>query len=88
MIKKAPQLAEGVVLYPNPADQYFDITISGAKLTKIEIFDINARKLQVYELENNESVFRVNTNVFGSGVYFVNILDSNSNVYIKRIIIK
>jgi len=87
VIKKTPQIAEGVVLYPNPADHYFDITISGAKLNKIEIFDINARKLQVYELENNESVYRVNTNLFGSGVYFVNILDSNKNVHIKRIII-
>lgn len=87
VVKKAPQVAEGVILYPNPADQYFDITITGATLIKIEIFDINARKLQVYELEDTESVYRVNTNVFGSGVYFVNILDSNNNVHIKRIII-
>lgn len=68
-------LAEKVVLYPNPTNDY--LIIEGIEFNFAEIFDLTGRKLLVIQQNN------INVNFLSSGQYFINIHTSDKIITSK-----
>ncbi len=70
-------LAEKVVLYPNPANDY--LIIEGIEFNFAEIFDITGRKLLVTKQNN------INLSFLNSGQYFIN-LHTNDKIITSKFV--
>ncbi|KJD31126.1 hypothetical protein PK35_16345 [Tamlana nanhaiensis] len=72
-----------VQLYPNPANQELHIQTRGfIRLTKVEVYDISAKKLKV-SVDNNT----INTSQLSEGYYLIKLYSKKNNVN-KRILIQ
>ncbi len=82
-----PQIADksNILIYPNPASNYFNI--QGNELNEIKIYDINGKLVFSNKL-NNASSANIDCSNVEQGMYFINITDNKSNVVNKKLIIK
>ncbi len=74
-----------ILIYPNPASNYFNI--QGNELNEIKIYDINGKLVFSNKL-NNASSASVDCSNVEQGFYFICITDSKSNITNKKLIIK
>ena len=77
-----------VLIYPNPADQYFQISIYNEEYSylKIEIFDLTGRL--VYNTEQNANQI-INTSSLEEGIYILSLRNINTqDSYSQKIIIR
>jgi len=71
-------------LFPNPATG--EVTVKGEGLNRVEIYDLQGRKLNEYNnIENSLKV--INLNRYENGVYFVKIYSKDNQTAIKRLVI-
>lgn len=78
-------------IYPNPTKQFITIDVNGyEKLAGYLIKITNSAGQAIYQNEINQSTKTVNlTNFTGSGIYFLNIIDSaGKTIDIRKIIIQ
>jgi hypothetical protein len=71
-----------VLIYPNPVQN--DLTIQNAENSTIRIFDVVEREVYSGVIIQNKEV--VNTNIFSSGTYIVEITGSSGERLIKKIV--
>jgi len=70
-------------IYPNPTTG--NVTFEGAGLNRVEIFEIQGRKLAGYE--NVNGVLQINVNQYPNGIYFVKMYTNDYQAVTKRLII-
>ncbi len=83
-----------ILLYPNPASQYFSIQyelINNANV-QIELFDMIGNKVNTVlsssQQEKDKYIHRVNTENLTSGIYFIKLKINNTETMIKLILTK
>lgn len=70
-------LSNEVIIYPNPTDSV--LYIKGIEAESVRVFSIDGKQMKVNLIEN-----RVETQELSTGVYLIQIIDSNQNVITKR----
>ncbi len=60
-----------LTLYPNPVENSLNI-VSDDEIEKIEIYDVQGRKINVEKMKNN-----INFTTFNKGIYFLKIFTKN-----------
>lgn len=79
---------EKLNIYPNPSNGIFTITKnSTTQISKIKIFDTNAKLLKEIESDTNNQENAVDLSSFTKGIYFIEI-SNNEDKVIKKIILK
>lgn len=77
-------------IHPNPAQEYVDIQYSKESSTNCEIIICNIFGKKIYHntLINIDNTFRVVTNGWSAGVYFVYVMGKNGDKEVGKLIIK
>ena len=79
----------GVKAYPNPFGNYIDINITGgvAGEYKLVLADVSGKVLWTTSGIKNAGVFKqtVNTSTFQRGIYFLKVIQNNTNSVIKLV---
>lgn len=70
-------------IYPNPNNGMF--TISGTKISSIEIFNMLGERVYKSEIKNSDS--EIDLSKQQKGIYFVQIMDENKNSINKKVVI-
>jgi hypothetical protein len=70
-------------IFPNPANG--NVTIAGNGLTRVELYDVQGRKLVEYN--NVTDNLRINVNSFVDGLYFVKLYAEEGTVVVKRLVV-
>ncbi len=74
-------------LYPNPAKDYFNISLMGIENPTVSIYDMKGNL--VYRNYTNESLIRLSTYpTFRKGVYIVKIMGDDQRLYHQKLIVK
>lgn len=93
-VKKPGIMKEGRIrLYPNPANQFVDITIADEfksgnfKNPNVKFFDLNGRIIQESIPDTDGISFRCHTNNLKPGIYFVQLIDRNCIIGSNKLLI-
>jgi len=70
-------------IFPNPTSG--NITIEGKELNRIEIYDIQGRKLAEYT--NIKESLQVNVSHLDNGIYFVRLFSNSGETAVKRLVV-
>jgi uncharacterized repeat protein (TIGR01451 family) len=85
-------LADNVLIFPNPTNNYFTMLISSTQNTRgvLSIFDISGREVSVknVELQLGENKLTENTSILQSGIYFVQLKTGEEKISKKLIVTK
>jgi formylglycine-generating enzyme required for sulfatase activity len=77
----------GIEIFPNPANEFFNLTFENSKLISIEIINIyGERILHSENILTNKITYR--TELFHSGIYFINFNYADKTVTKKLLIYK
>ena len=75
-----------VSLYPNPAQSFVNMELSGeASETMVQLFDIQGKILRTYTLENGKKTLRIDLDGLPAACYYLHIISDN-RVVVKKII--
>ena len=75
-----------VSLYPNPAQSFVNMELSGeASETMVQLFDIQGKILRTYTLENGKKALRIDLDGLPAACYYLHIISDN-RVVVKKII--
>lgn len=76
------------ILYPNPANEYFELKILNTAISSgiVSIYDINQRI--VHSTTYNNNLIFINSKGFSNGVYFVMIKNQNGETIFKKVVIQ
>ena len=80
-----------LTLSPNPANNYFDLSINDKLIsqgTKIEIFDLKGNKVLSDEVTNDKYKITVPLNQFSDGTYIIRVIHEGKVFSSKLIIVK
>ncbi|MES2286900.1 MAG: T9SS type A sorting domain-containing protein [Bacteroidota bacterium] len=72
-----------IKVYPNPAQQYFNIELPNQQKFNLFVYDITGRK--VYENKNAAGSVKVDCSNFNAGIYFVQAVNEKNILSIKLI---
>ncbi|MDR2972246.1 MAG: GEVED domain-containing protein [Bacteroidales bacterium] len=70
-------------LYPNPTNG--NVTIEGKGLNRVEIYDVQGRKLVEYNSVTDN--LQINVNKYENGIYFVKLFSEKNMTVTKRLVI-
>ena len=77
-----------VMLYPNPTNDRTILNVKGLKEdANVTLYDLTGRKIRVYTLKQGQEKLEINIKGLSSGIYNVNIQNSNNNI-IKKLIVE
>ena len=81
--------ANSIKMFPNPTSDVlnFDLSNSNVQINNVKIFDIQGKLAQQYNSFENE-LTTVSTKALNSGVYVVEISDSNGKTSIRKLVIQ
>lgn len=68
-------------LYPNPATDFFTISLEKSKTTKLEIYNSISQLVRTEELQDHDSI--INISNFPSGIYYIKLVCSGQIEMIK-----
>ena len=75
-----------VSLYPNPAQSFVNMELSGeASETMVQLFDIQGKILRTYTLENGKKTLRIDLDGLPAACYYLHVISDN-RVVVKKII--
>jgi hypothetical protein len=72
-------------IYPNPANDFFNIEMPNNSESKIEIFDVTGRL--IHQESNTSRTINVKANGFGNGIYMI-VIHQEDNRYTQQLIIE
>ncbi len=79
-----------IKVYPNPGDEYIDITYDEGPVlsfTKFVVSDVMGRVIIPDQLKVNQNTIRINTSDIAEGLYLLSIEGDKKNI-VRKIIIK
>jgi len=81
----------GFKMYPNPADDYVEISIEESKIAEnnIDEYEVriyNGMNIMVSQIKTRKPTLRINTRQFVSGVYFVHFI-FNGKLQVEQLVI-
>jgi hypothetical protein len=73
-------------LYPNPAQESFNVILSDDTIKSIEIVSLSGQVVFSTQLKEGRSEETIDVSVLSSGMYFVNVLSNNQTRYKAKLI--
>ena len=90
LIISVPEINDNndIILYPNPANNYFNVCLNTEidKNTIIQVYDIFG-KLIVSQISTNEALIKVNVEGFKKGVYYITVMQKDKRILTKKFIV-
>lgn len=85
-IEDASEISLSITIYPNPATDFLTLNVGNFKTQNLyfELFDLNGSFLENKKIENNETTISMENNA--SGIYFLNVIESNKKLRTFKII--
>jgi hypothetical protein len=74
-----------VTLVPNPADDYINISVSGAESFQFKILDAMGSTIMRDQVSATK---KINTSEFKSGVYFISFEGQSTKPFTRKVIIR
>lgn len=71
---------------PNPAHEQIMLSFPSAEARTVSIVDFTGR--EVLNKKSSEPVLYINTESFGSGVYFIRSMNSNGSVRVEKVVVE
>lgn len=80
---------EGILIYPNPTEDYINIELDHFEYEnlEIEIIDISGKIIKRFNSNLDTEILKINIEDLKSGIYFVNLFENSEKIYSKKIII-
>jgi len=75
---------QGILIYPNPADNILNINFTNKIADKIIIFDLLGR--EVYNTKNNISILSIDVSNWNTGMYVIKFINNSFNITEKFIV--
>lgn len=76
-----------VRIYPNPTKDLLNIDFNGKNFKTVEVYSMEAKKLITLDVSSKNKI-EINLSQYPSGIYMVNLIDSNGKTYPNKIIKK
>lgn len=76
-----------LTIYPNPSDGIINIHVNGSPIKQIDITNMQGMRI-LSEKIVGDGDFKVDLTSFNSGVYFLNIVNIDNQMTVKRIVIR
>jgi hypothetical protein len=73
-----------LMIYPNPADDLIEVTLSGEKMNKIEIYSVNGSLIKTWRF-NDQTSKTLNIANLNAGIYFIKAT-GNKKTSVKKLI--
>jgi hypothetical protein len=80
-------IESNTLIYPNPANNEVNISLSNGSIKSIFLYDINQRLIKAYPSVSNKA-YKLDLTNFSKGLYFINIHDEKGNKRTNKLIIK
>ncbi len=77
---------ETVLIYPNPSDEYFTLSVSDQENSFVSIFNLTGQIILVSQISSLKS--QILTRDFNSGIYFVRINFDNGKSVTRKLIVQ
>ncbi|MCT2562830.1 T9SS type A sorting domain-containing protein [Chryseobacterium herbae] len=74
-------------IYPNPTKDILNIDFNGKSFKTLEVYSIDAKKIITLDISSKTAI-EINLSQYPSGIYMVNLIDSNGKTYPSKIIKK
>lgn len=72
-------------IYPNPSSSFIEILLKNSTFNKVLINSIDGKTVLDKNIENSES-FQVDVSNYANGLYIVNVIDKDGQVYNQKLI--
>jgi hypothetical protein len=76
---------QGLGIYPNPADNFTNITTARESILEISVFDVTGKLMQHVVAGDKQKLVRLNTSGLSSGIYIITVKTASA-VYRQKLI--
>jgi hypothetical protein len=73
-----------VLIYPNPANDFFTVCFQNNSNTKVELVDLFGKTLKTVDATSNQAIFQ--THDFAAGTYLIRVLLNGQQIISKVVI--
>lgn len=77
-LKESFKLGEVVKAYPNPATNYFTVSVANDDAVSTEVFDVTGKRVALIPMDNSK--VRINTEAYNEGLYIYSVKDKNNKI--------
>ncbi|MFT6687340.1 MAG: hypothetical protein ACJAX7_000338 [Saprospiraceae bacterium] len=77
-------LASTISLYPNPSNDFINISLNKDQLLKIELYNMTGSLL--FETDLNSNIYALNISNYPSGTYILRVSNQNNDTINTKII--
>lgn len=78
------QIAEGIFIYPNPADYEINIVFdAGVNAENVRVYDVNGRLVMMREITSADSPLSLNVSTLGAGTYVLKVGNATAKMIKK-----
>ncbi|MCZ8197335.1 MAG: T9SS type A sorting domain-containing protein [Flavobacterium sp.] len=74
-----------LIIYPNPSSKLIGLELKNSTFNKVLITSIDGKTVLDKSIENSES-FQVDVSNYANGIYIVNVIDKDGQVYNQKLI--
>ena len=87
-ISEVKQLHQAVTIYPNPAENYFEITTNKNEVEHFEVYDITGKFVQLNTKWKDQNTCTIDCSQLSKGIYFVKIIYTDKQIAVKKVSVK
>lgn len=87
-INDVKQIHEAVTIYPNPADNYFEISINKNEVEHFEMYDITGKLFQMNLKWKDQNTCSIDCSQLSGGIYFVKIFYADKQTSVKKVSVR
>lgn len=77
---------EGLILFPNPAKDYFLIQVTNQFINSVAIYDLSGKQVALIKASPNSQELNIDSSNFATGLYMVGIETDRGKVYKKLVV--
>jgi len=87
-INEVKQIHQSVNVYPNPADNYFEMSINKNEVEHFEVFDITGKLYQMNIKWKDQNTCSIDCSQLSGGIYFVKIFYADKQTSVKKVSVR
>ncbi len=85
-VSVANETIQGLSVYPNPADNFVQISTENAPLQNVTVFDVTGKEVMNLNFSANNT--KINVSALDNGIYLMKITDTDNNHQAVKLVIK